>query len=365
MLSHITEFLSGKNFSDSKSLPRNISATDTFSLLAGLLEQNSTALIIFHGPELVIEHLNVRAQQLFKLSRETSVKKSLKEVSCQLWNYFSNQAAEVFSTGKPVFLKSLKYQTNWEGIEQSAYFDLELRPVIKPDQAHEYLIAVITDVSDHQLSRIQFLSSEIQLRQQLNLITNAMPLPIAYLDARCNFCFVNKMFETWIGLEGKQIEGKDFSKVFGDHLFKSIQPFMEETLKGQLMEFKTELMINKVKHNVEGHLLPHFSPDHSVIGFYAILVDISERKKITAAASSLNLSENLSALSRSINEMSKTLEHISERLNVAKAKIKRVGDKNEKTQEVLKKWISDLRISETITARVKKSLEEWLSKRAA
>jgi PAS domain S-box-containing protein len=347
-----------------ESLPRNFILQSESGLLNGLLEQNTNALVVFLGTDLVVHYINDHALKLLQLSRESTLQKPIAYVSKQLSDYLLDPATEVFSTGKPYLIKALQYIPSADRTEPSIYCDVELRPFGLDEKSVVGMIAIISNASVQRISESEFRNAELQLRQQLSLITNAMPVSIAYFDSHCNFCFVNKMFETLIGKENTFIEGKHLSEIFGPKIHALLHPYIEDTFSGTLSEFKIDLLVNKKRLNIEGHFLPHLTGS-KVIGFYAILIDISSRKIITSAPTHVNISENISSLSISLNELGKTLEQIKTRLNVVKAKIKRVGEQNEQGRQILKQWTSDLKLTEAITSRIRESMEKWLNNRAA
>jgi PAS domain S-box-containing protein len=123
-------------------------------------------------------------------------------------------------------------------------------------------------------------ASEWQLRN----ITDAVPALIAYVDAGRRFRFHNKGYEETLGLQPAQIRGHTVREVFGDEVYASMQPRIDEVLAGAPVRFEHA---QKVATGESRDYAVHFFPRHRgdldgepVIGFYSLLTDITEMKRI-------------------------------------------------------------------------------------
>lgn len=123
-------------------------------------------------------------------------------------------------------------------------------------------------------------ASESQMRQ----ITNAVPAFIAYFDADEVFRFHNKAYEEYFELTAEQIDGHTARDIFGEEVYKVIKPRVREVLAGYPVTFERTQMS---KLGSERHLAVQYFPrydddgeDERVVGFYSLVTDITELKRI-------------------------------------------------------------------------------------
>src|SRR5918911_756075 len=63
--------------------------------------------------------------------------------------------------------------------------------------------------------------------EQLRLILDALPAPIAYLDADERYRFDNKSHERWFGRPRAEFYGRSLREVFGEEQYAQLRPFVE------------------------------------------------------------------------------------------------------------------------------------------
>ncbi len=122
---------------------------------------------------------------------------------------------------------------------------------------------------------------------------------ISYIDAGFRYRFTNKYYETWFGRSPEEIIGKHVREFLGDAAFERLRPHGEVALAGHRHSFEEEITF---KHDgtryVYSEFVPNVRPDGSVAGYYALVTDITARKKAEDAvqASDERLSKLLSLM---------------------------------------------------------------------
>jgi two-component system, OmpR family, sensor histidine kinase VicK len=121
--------------------------------------------------------------------------------------------------------------------------------------------------------------------EQLRLITNALPVLIAYVDAKQRYQFNNQAYAAWLGKAPSQIQGQSLKRVWGNVIYQQMQPWVKKALAGEIVTYENELqLLDGRLSSVSVTYIPHIPEQGSkparVKGFFALTTDISERKAI-------------------------------------------------------------------------------------
>ncbi|MBD1897468.1 PAS domain S-box protein [Coleofasciculus sp. FACHB-129] len=124
---------------------------------------------------------------------------------------------------------------------------------------------------------------------ELRLITNALPVLIAYIDSEQRYCFHNKAYEEWFGDSGTQVNGKHAREVLGEAAYEATRPYIETVLSGKQVTYETKLPYKDGgTRYISATYIPQFDSLGQVEGFVGLVSDISDRK---AAEEALRRSE--------------------------------------------------------------------------
>jgi len=128
---------------------------------------------------------------------------------------------------------------------------------------------------------------EAQLRdtsQELRLITDNLPVLIAYIDEDCRYRFANETAREWHGFNGRDIVGKSVASVVGEENYRKLLPHFESARAGNVVQFDADLSYGDGEHRyVAATYVPDKRSRGASVGFYALVVDITERKLAEAA----------------------------------------------------------------------------------
>lgn len=114
---------------------------------------------------------------------------------------------------------------------------------------------------------------------QLRLVTDHAPVFITQFDRQHRFKFVNRTYARRFNVEPQDVVGKHFSEVMGEGPYGAIRKHIDAALEGKRVEFEAEIAYASlgprwvfVIHE------PERTPEGEVIGFMAVITDITERK---------------------------------------------------------------------------------------
>ncbi|GAB1544523.1 hypothetical protein NUACC21_71990 [Scytonema sp. NUACC21] len=182
-------------------------------------------------------------------------------------------------------------------------------PVLKVsallESNRERIIGFVVDLSERK-------QAEEALRL---LITDAVPALISYVDAQQRYRFNNKGYEEWHGISASDINGKHIKEVVGESVYESIRPYVEAVLSGEHVTYETKLPYQdgKIRY-VNVSYVPQFSSKAEVVGFVALIKDITKRKQAELALKQSEerfrqLAEKAEAANRMKDEFLATLSH--------------------------------------------------------
>ncbi|MDZ4866465.1 MAG: PAS domain S-box protein [Alphaproteobacteria bacterium] len=118
-----------------------------------------------------------------------------------------------------------------------------------------------------------------QSANQVALVMNAAPVPIAYVDKDLRYKLVNKAYAKRFDLTPDECIGRHTTEVAGTDAMGAFQPHIEAALAGQSVEFEVEAQYAQGLRVMHGHYEPEFDAAGEVVGFVAIVSDITERKR--------------------------------------------------------------------------------------
>ncbi len=137
-----------------------------------------------------------------------------------------------------------------------------------------------TDITEQLEAESALQVSEAQLR----LVTDHTSVFLLQCDRSHHFKFVNRPYAQRFGLEPQQVIGRHVADIVGAEAYALLQPHMETVLAGQRVEFEVELPYEQLGLCWMNEVYePEWGPDGDVIGFVAIIADISLRKRAEAA----------------------------------------------------------------------------------
>jgi PAS domain S-box-containing protein len=129
--------------------------------------------------------------------------------------------------------------------------------------------------------RMQAEAALRQSEEQLRLITNALPVLIAYVDDQKQYRFNNQAYEEWLGQSPRQIFGHHLQRVWGEDCYQRMQPQVEAALSGQVVTYENEVVLKDGSvRSVNATYIPHQDGSEVVKGFFSLTSDISDRKAI-------------------------------------------------------------------------------------
>ena len=118
---------------------------------------------------------------------------------------------------------------------------------------------------------------------RLRLVTNNLPMVIAYIDQDGLLQFVNKTGEQWYSRPAAQLLGKRLDDLHGAQDAAKLAPLGDRVLTGAVVETKTNLTCpDGLVRAIEITLIPDRAEDGGVRGAFVVMSDVTRRDEIEA-----------------------------------------------------------------------------------
>ena len=116
--------------------------------------------------------------------------------------------------------------------------------------------------------------------RQMRLVTDGMPGLVAYVDSEYRYRFVNKKYQEWFGRPQWEIVGRSLQEVMGADGLAVLKDQLDRVLSGQTTTFETaRSSVATGERIMQATYVPDIDATGRVNGFYALVLDITDRKK--------------------------------------------------------------------------------------
>ena len=140
--------------------------------------------------------------------------------------------------------------------------------------------------------------------KRLRLITDNLPVLIAYVDRERRFRFGNATFERWFGVTPERLIGMSIARLMGEDAARQGAQGLDEAFAGHATTCQMRLPIGGAPRVLEGVYIPDLQPDGSVAGVYVLKHDMTHVKEVEEQLTRLARIDTLTGLAnrRSFNE---------------------------------------------------------------
>ncbi len=125
--------------------------------------------------------------------------------------------------------------------------------------------------------------AERQLRETRDfyeLTLNAVPTPVTFVDMKMQITYANRALEEWFDLSRDQIVGKHLRDVLPADALITMGPQIAAALRGETVLATQSGVRNGRLREWQNHLVPQIGPNREVMGFFSILYDLTELKRL-------------------------------------------------------------------------------------
>jgi diguanylate cyclase (GGDEF)-like protein/PAS domain S-box-containing protein len=168
---------------------------------------------------------------------------------------------------------------------------LKAAPVRMDGKLHGY-VGSMDDITVRLQAEQELLKGERWLRT----IADNLPALIAYVDREQRYRFTNVNYEHWFQRDGAQVLGSHVSEVFGAEYYTFTSSKIAAVLRGERVNFErdgTDRAGHKRCWRIE--YIPDVQ-DGKVVGFYSMVLDITEAKELENRLRTMARTDSLTGL---------------------------------------------------------------------
>ncbi|HEY6324733.1 MAG TPA: ATP-binding protein [Thermoanaerobaculia bacterium] len=122
-----------------------------------------------------------------------------------------------------------------------------------------------------------------ELLHQLQVITDSLPVLVAYLDREGRFRFISRLYEPWFGRPLHEIAGRTIAEVLGEAAWASVREPIDAALSGRQVAVEQWLDFPETgRRYVHITLVPHVHAGQ-IQGLVSFIQDTSERRRAEQA----------------------------------------------------------------------------------
>jgi PAS domain S-box-containing protein len=147
------------------------------------------------------------------------------------------------------------------------------------------IVVTASDVTERVRAAEALRDSERRTR----IVTDNVPVLIAYVDREQRYRFTNRPYEEALRLRPQEAAGRPVEEMLGAERYGRLKPYVEGVLAGQPQSFEIDFPTNDAKIEVaQGSYIPHLDEQGRVLGFFLLYVDTTERRRSEAALRNSN-----------------------------------------------------------------------------
>ncbi|MCW8933626.1 MAG: ATP-binding protein [Gammaproteobacteria bacterium] len=219
----------------------------------------------------IVENINITGSSMLKAQRINIIGKPFilwLTSSCVIT--FFDHIKKVIETDEKI-INEFKLKIN-----NSGCVDVRMESVRSlSENKKSYLCqSVIIDITESKRKE-----EEIHLQaRQLKLITDSLPLQVAYLNADEEHLFVNKKYTDWFGVTFTGVIGKLAREFWSEQFYARIKNHLKLALMGKKVTFEMHSLEadSSIKY-INVIMIPDFDINHLVSGVIIIFGDITDR----------------------------------------------------------------------------------------
>jgi PAS domain S-box-containing protein len=166
--------------------------------------------------------------------------------------------------------------------------------------------------------------------RRLSVMTDALPLAVAYVDVEQRYQFTNRRYAGLHGRRPEDIIGAHVRDVMRPDLYEIARDYHDRALRGepQTYEHRAKLDLDGGMHDLHVDLVPDVAADGGVAGFFLLVLDVTNRVELERDVVRAGEAERLSVARDLHDGLGQALTGISLALGALARKLDQEGSQH-------------------------------------
>ncbi|MER2269359.1 PAS domain S-box protein [Methylobacterium oxalidis] len=155
----------------------------------------------------------------------------------------------------------------------------EMMPLRSPEGADLGFLKILRDRTEATARE----GENRRVRDELQVVTDALPVLISFIDPDHVYRFANRHYETWFDRPASEILDRKVREVVGEEVYAARLPYMARALAGEEVAFDAFMPYRGgTTREAEIRYIPRRTGSGIVDGFFVMVTDIAERQQAQA-----------------------------------------------------------------------------------
>ncbi|WP_374293783.1 PAS domain-containing protein [Sphingomonas sp.] len=201
----------------------------------------------------------------------------------EIWDW-NRQILDAGFKGEVMSYRDQRMVLARNGVAEEVVFDLFYTPIYQ-DGTVAGVMCTVLDNTPRIVAERRLADSEAELR----IITDSLPVLVAFVDRDGVYRFANSFYQDFLGLAPEQVVGSTIAQVLGEESHAARAPLIARALAGE-----TVVADVSIRHRdggvrrAETRYLPRRGDDGEILGFHVLVFDVDERIRHAAALEQSN-----------------------------------------------------------------------------
>ena len=190
-----------------------------------------------------------------------------------------------------------EFENRGMGLETDSIFMVNYVPEVNDDGTVAGFYVMALDITARKEAEIRLASNQ----RLLTDITNNVPALVAYLDRDQRYRFANSKYREWLGADPEAMIGRHAGDAVSSEFYELVKKKGDMALAGERVRWQREATRDGQEVTYLADLIPDVDAEGIVQGFYALTIDITERRQAELAV--MRSEQRLLELTNSIPAM--------------------------------------------------------------
>jgi PAS domain S-box-containing protein len=235
-------------------------------------------LVCYRGADFIVDFANDKALEIWGKTLEDVKGKAIHEIFPEVLNDPQINARHRESLlrlekGETHVVNEVELTFHRDGKPLTGWYNYIHEPYTNDVGEIVGMMAIAIEVTDQVLAR-----------KKIQLVTDAIPSLVAYVNSSERYELVNEAYEQWFKLSRSKILGKSIPEVIGKEAYAKVKSHIDKVLAGQKQSFESWIDYADGKRRfVSASYIPHEDNNNRILGYISLVNDLTERKRNEAA----------------------------------------------------------------------------------